>query len=83
MFYLSRFKDYNYAVRCMVSGCECEETTIPIEVIGARACLDIPPEISFCCCPVRYDNEMKLTTRNIGARLAYCTLYAEEYAHLI
>jgi hypothetical protein len=55
--------DYSLNVVCVT---EREKFIVPIRAIGARACLDLPDEINFSECPVRFHVNKTILVRNIG-----------------
>ncbi|KAJ3206444.1 hypothetical protein HDU82_004517 [Entophlyctis luteolus] len=55
--------DYSYNLVCIT---EREKFLLPIRAIGARGLLDVPDEISFSLCPVRFTTTKTLFVRNIG-----------------
>lgn len=59
--------DYLFDLICFT---EREKFCVPVKAIGARGLLDMPDEISFPECPVRYNTCRTLLVRNIGERAA-------------
>ncbi|NXY09427.1 HYDIN protein, partial [Pteruthius melanotis] len=60
-------KDYFHQLLCIS---EREEFIVPIRAIGARAILDLPDQLDFLECPVKYSSEKTLLIRNLGNRVA-------------
>ncbi|NXL46323.1 HYDIN protein, partial [Podilymbus podiceps] len=63
-------KDYFHQLICIT---EREKFIVPIRAIGARAILDLPDQLNFSVCPVKYSTQKTLLVRNMGNREArYC-----------
>uniref|UniRef100_A0A8D0G7T0 HYDIN/VesB/CFA65-like Ig-like domain-containing protein n=1 Tax=Sphenodon punctatus TaxID=8508 RepID=A0A8D0G7T0_SPHPU len=60
-------KDYFHEVTCIT---EREKFIVPIRAIGARGILDLPNQLNFSTCPVKYNTQKILLVRNIGNREA-------------
>ncbi|NXY12133.1 HYDIN protein, partial [Pteruthius melanotis] len=61
-------EDYFHQLLCIS---EREEFIVPIRAIGARAILDLPDQLDFLECPVKYSSKKTLLVRNLGNREAH------------
>ena len=65
--------DYMFDLICIT---EREKFCVPIKAIGARGLLDIPDQVTFPECPVRFSSTKTLLVRNIGDSPAKFTIEA-------
>uniref|UniRef100_H0ZFR8 HYDIN/VesB/CFA65-like Ig-like domain-containing protein n=1 Tax=Taeniopygia guttata TaxID=59729 RepID=H0ZFR8_TAEGU len=64
-------KDYSNEIVCMTAK---ERIVVPIRAIAARAVLDVPDQLDFSKCPVKYSTQKTLLVRNTGKLEAHYQL---------